>query len=525
MTLIAIAAAGACLAAALRLTGGRQLAVGAAAALAVVAVGAVSLDQARGALTGLVEVVGYLVAILLLATLAERGGVFDRLGYAVAHHCTARPARLGLWVLGTGATVTVLLTLDATVVLLAPVLLLAAGRLRVPTWPVDLATARIANSASILLPVSNLTNLIAFSASGLSFLHFTALMAPAWVLLVVAEYAAYRTLARAEARRAGPDRDRPHPEETRAYATRRTSFLSRGHTRDKSRVATARFAGVERAGVERRGVERRGGEPDGAAPGGAAHRDTPRRRPRRRWRGGVRALMPRRSSPAAALPEAPLPPELVSPEVPLPPEPSAAPTADRTVLVVLAVTLVSLVVGAEAGLDPVWPALCGAAGLGVRELLRRRMSAGDLVRAAHLPFAAFVLCWSVAVAALAEVGGARLLSAALPASAGVGALVVIALIATLAANLVNNLPATLLLVPLVAPLGAVAVLAVLIGVGVGAGATYAGSLANLLWLRNPALTHPPDVAARFHRVGLALTPVLVVLATLTLAGTARVLGP
>lgn len=416
MTVLALLAAVACLVAALRLAGWRQLGVGVVAALAVVVSGAVPIDGAADAVTELLPVVGYLVAILLIAAFAERGGIFAWLGYAVARAARSSPARLGVLCIGAAAVVTVLLTLDATVVLLAPVLVLAARRLHAPAWPIDLATVRLANSASILLPVSNLTNLIAFDAAGLSFAHFTLLMAPAWLVAVAGEYAAYRATTRAQARTSGP-------------------------------AAPA--------------------EPEGAAP-----------RP------------------------------------------------DRTTLAVLALALVAIVIGGELGLDPVWPALVAAAVLGVRGVSARtdRMAVTTLVRAAQLPFAAFVCCWSIAVAALAAHGGDRVLARTLPDTTGPLALVGIALVAMVAANLVNNLPATLLLVPLAAPLGSVAVLAALIGVGVGAGATYAGSLANLLWLRNPALSHPGDVARRFHVVGLGLTPVLVVLATLALAATSRVLG-
>jgi arsenical pump membrane protein len=44
------------------------------------------------------------------------------------------------------------------------------------------ACTHLANSGSLLLPVSNLTNLLAFTASGLSFGAFTLLMALPWVL-------------------------------------------------------------------------------------------------------------------------------------------------------------------------------------------------------------------------------------------------------------------------------------------------------------------------------------------------------
>ena len=78
------------------------------------------------------------------------------------------------------------------------------------------------------------------------------------------------------------------------------------------------------------------------------------------------------------------------------------------------------------------------------------------------------------------------------------------------ANLVNNLPATLALVPLVAAHPA-AVLAVLLGVNIGPNATYAGSLATLLWRRLLPADDKPR-AREFHLLGLLTVPVLLVLA-------------
>ena len=67
---------------------------------------------------------------------------------------------------------TAVLSLDATVVLLTPVILTTVRRLGVRGAPHVYATAHLSNSASLLLPVSNLTNLLAFHASGLTFLGF-----------------------------------------------------------------------------------------------------------------------------------------------------------------------------------------------------------------------------------------------------------------------------------------------------------------------------------------------------------------
>ena len=93
-----------------------------------------------------------------------------------------------------GAVTTAVLSLDATVVLLTPVVLATARTLRVPARPHAYATAHMANTASLLLPVSNLTNLLAFSAAGLSFVHFTAVMAPSWLAAVAVEFVLLRWL-------------------------------------------------------------------------------------------------------------------------------------------------------------------------------------------------------------------------------------------------------------------------------------------------------------------------------------------
>ncbi|PRC47450.1 arsenic transporter, partial [Mycobacterium sp. ITM-2017-0098] len=92
------------------------------------------------------------------------------------------------------AAVTAVLSLDATVVLLTPVVLATARTLAVPARPHAYATAHLANSASLLLPVSNLTNLLAFSAAGLSFLHFAAVMSLPWVAAIVVEFVLLRWL-------------------------------------------------------------------------------------------------------------------------------------------------------------------------------------------------------------------------------------------------------------------------------------------------------------------------------------------
>jgi arsenical pump membrane protein len=79
-------------------------------------------------------------------------------------------------------------------VLLTPVVFATAYRMGVRAKPHVYACTHLANTASLLLPVSNLTNLLAFTASGLSFLSFGAIMLLPWLVSIAIEFAVLRLM-------------------------------------------------------------------------------------------------------------------------------------------------------------------------------------------------------------------------------------------------------------------------------------------------------------------------------------------
>jgi arsenical pump membrane protein len=145
-------------------------------AAGLVALGAVSVQRARHAVDQLAPTIGFLAALLLLADGCRREGLFQALGNLMARGARDSPRRLLALVFAVASSVTIALGLDPTIVLLTPVVLATATYLRMNPEPDVFATAHLANSASLLLPVSNLTNLLVFNLSGLSFTHFAALM-------------------------------------------------------------------------------------------------------------------------------------------------------------------------------------------------------------------------------------------------------------------------------------------------------------------------------------------------------------
>jgi arsenical pump membrane protein len=134
----------------------------------------------------------------MLAYLCAKEGLFEAVGAAVARRCGGSPRRLLTGVFAVACAVTAVLSLDATAVLLTPVVLATASRAGARARPHVYATAHLSNSASLLLPVSNLTNLLAFAASGLSFTRFAALMALPWLAAIAVEYAVFRRFFRAD---------------------------------------------------------------------------------------------------------------------------------------------------------------------------------------------------------------------------------------------------------------------------------------------------------------------------------------
>ena len=179
-------------------------AVAAAGAVLLVAVGVLSVKDARSALDQLGPTVGFLAALLLLADGCRRAGMFEALGAAMALGSRGRPVRLLAMVFLAAAGTTAVLSLDATVVLLTPIVFATAARLRTNARPHVYACSHLANSASLLLPVSNLTNLLAFSASGLSFARFGGLMALPWLAALAIEWIVLRRSFAADLRRPAP---------------------------------------------------------------------------------------------------------------------------------------------------------------------------------------------------------------------------------------------------------------------------------------------------------------------------------
>ncbi len=152
-----------------------EAAVAVPGAVLLVALGVEGAGAAWSAVRELLPTLAFLAAIFVVAEAADAAGLFEASGAAITRLGGVSDARILLAVAGAAVVVTTVLSLDATAVLFTPVVV-AVVKSRTARDAALLATVQLANGASLLLPVSNLTNLLVLSATGLGFAGFAARM-------------------------------------------------------------------------------------------------------------------------------------------------------------------------------------------------------------------------------------------------------------------------------------------------------------------------------------------------------------
>ncbi|MEV4572091.1 SLC13 family permease [Nonomuraea jabiensis] len=141
-----------------------------------VATGLLPWDDALASLDEIGPLLIFLVAIIVLAELTKEAQVFDAIAARMAVLGRGNYAALFFLCTAFASFITIFLNLDTTAVLLTPVMLALAPRARIAALPLAMTTIWLANTASLLLPVSNLTNLLGMEKIGLDAQEFAARM-------------------------------------------------------------------------------------------------------------------------------------------------------------------------------------------------------------------------------------------------------------------------------------------------------------------------------------------------------------
>ncbi|HXN30902.1 MAG TPA: ArsB/NhaD family transporter, partial [Polyangiaceae bacterium] len=127
-----------------------------------------------------------------------------------------------------GAVVTAILSLDTTAVILTPIVVALVKRLKLPAAPYVVMCAFVANVGSLVLPISNLTNILIADAFRLTFAAFAARMIAPQVVALLTTYALLRWHFRRELPSRCDDASLPEPASVvpnRAYFSACVSVL------------------------------------------------------------------------------------------------------------------------------------------------------------------------------------------------------------------------------------------------------------------------------------------------------------
>lgn len=133
-----------------------------AGAGALVALGLLPWRTALDGVAKGLDVYLFLAGMMLLAEIARQEGLFDWLASFAVEHARGSPQRLFALVYAVGTVVTVLMSNDATAVVLTPAVYAATRAAGAAPLPYLLVCAFIANAASFVLPISNPANLVVF---------------------------------------------------------------------------------------------------------------------------------------------------------------------------------------------------------------------------------------------------------------------------------------------------------------------------------------------------------------------------
>ena len=131
-------------------------------ATALVALGLLSWRDAMVGVGRGLDVYLFLIGMMMVAESARREGLFDWLAALAVAGARGSPKRLFTLVFAVGNVVTVLLSNDATAVVLTPAVYAATRAAGVTPLPYLFICAFIANAASFVLPISNPANLVIF---------------------------------------------------------------------------------------------------------------------------------------------------------------------------------------------------------------------------------------------------------------------------------------------------------------------------------------------------------------------------
>jgi arsenical pump membrane protein len=186
-----------------------------AGAAALVLFGFLSFDDALRGIAKGTDVYLFLIGMMLIAELARLEGLFDYLAALAVEYARGSPQRLFLLIYLVGTLVTVLLSNDATAIVLTPAVYAATRAAGAKPLPYLFVCAFIANAASFVLPISNPANLVVFGARMPHLIEWLRLFALPSLVSILLTYVVLRLTQHRALKQEAIAHSVPHPKLSR----------------------------------------------------------------------------------------------------------------------------------------------------------------------------------------------------------------------------------------------------------------------------------------------------------------------
>lgn len=159
-------------------------------------IGAISVADIQTEVRKSADILLFLLGMMVLTAVTERAGVYEHLAEWSARLARGSGTLLYANVFILGAVVTTLLSLDVMIIVVTPIVYSIAVRRRLEPMPFMFACTFVANTGSLLLPISNLTNLLVFNDLNLGFIDFVRTMWLPEIAAVTANFLVFLWLFR-----------------------------------------------------------------------------------------------------------------------------------------------------------------------------------------------------------------------------------------------------------------------------------------------------------------------------------------
>lgn len=152
----------------------------------MIASGVVSLPQVLEVFRINLNVLLFFLGLMVVSAVAEKAGFFHWSAFTAVKLAKGSGRRMLLLTIGLGVVITTFFSNDATALVLTPIVYVLVTRLKLNPIPYVFACAFIANTASVILPVSNPVNLLAVDKFNLTLGEYLKyLMLPAILAILI----------------------------------------------------------------------------------------------------------------------------------------------------------------------------------------------------------------------------------------------------------------------------------------------------------------------------------------------------